>query len=106
MLNVYSRIRFLLVALIVLAGSLPLAAQQRPSPEQAQALLRARPELIQELRQRIMRSGMTADEVRARLRAEGYPENLLDAYLPGTQASAPDSVSTDVLSAARVLGIV
>ena len=106
MLMVNSRVRVLLGALLVVTAPLKLPAQQRPTPEQAQALLKARPELVQELRQRIIRSGMSADDVRARLRAEGYPENLLDAYLPGTQAGVPDSVGTDVLSAARLLGIV
>jgi protein involved in polysaccharide export with SLBB domain len=53
-----------------------------------------------------MSSGLTPDQVRARLRAEGYPENLLDAYLPGA-TGAPDSTvsSEDVFSAIGQLGI-
>ena len=76
----------------------------RPSPEQAQALLQSRPDLVEQLRQRMVTSGMTADQIHARLRAEGYPENLLDAYLPGAtgQASAPSSTA---LRALRELGI-
>ena len=46
-------------------------------------MLQTNPALFQQLRQKIMTSGLTPDQVRARLRAEGYPENLLDAYLPG-----------------------
>lgn len=80
-------------------------AQARPSASEAQALLQARPELVQQLRQRIITSGMTAEQVRARLKAEGYPENLLDAYLPGS-TSSPGAVGDDVLSAVRRLGIV
>lgn len=57
-------------------------AAQRPTPEQAQALLQGRPELLQQLRDRLTNSGLTPDQIRARLRAEGYPENLLDAYMP------------------------
>lgn len=95
----------LIVAFVFLATVPRAVAQQRPTPEQAQAIRRARPDLMAELRQRIIQSNMTADEVRARLRTEGYPENLLDAYLPGTQAAAPDSVSQDVLSAMRSLGV-
>ena len=37
------------------------------------------PALLQQLRQRILTSGLTPDQVRARLKAEGYPETLLDA---------------------------
>jgi len=44
--------------------------------------------------------------VRARLRAEGYPENLLDAYLPGSTGVA-DSTATseDVFNAIGQLGL-
>ena len=80
------------------------AAQARPSAAEAQALLQARPELVQQLRQRIITSGMTAEQVRARLKAEGYPENLLDAYLPGSSGAA-GAVGEDVLGAIRRLGI-
>jgi protein involved in polysaccharide export with SLBB domain len=47
---------------------------------------------------------MTPDQVRARLRAEGYPETLLDPYLPGATAN-PSTVETDVLAAVVQLGI-
>jgi protein involved in polysaccharide export with SLBB domain len=60
-----------------------LPGGQRPSPDQAQELLRSRPDLVTQLQQRLNASGLTPDQVRARLRAEGYPESLLDAYLPG-----------------------
>ena len=47
---------------------------------------------------------MTAQQIRARLRAEGYPENLLDQYLPGAtgQATAPTST---ILRAVQDLGV-
>ncbi|MGH7720852.1 MAG: SLBB domain-containing protein [Gemmatimonadaceae bacterium] len=49
---------------------------------------------------------MTPDQVRARLRAEGYPENLLDAYLEEGTGAATDSVpGTRVYDAVRELGI-
>ncbi len=94
-----------LALLAVLALPAASFAQGRPSAAEAQALLQARPELVQQLRQRIITSGMTADQVRARLKAEGYPENLLDAYLPGS-TSSPGAVGEDVISAVRRLGIV
>ena len=76
----------------------------KPTPEQAQILLQTRPDLVAQLRQKMMTSGMTADQIRARLRAEGYPENLLDAYLPGStgDASAP---TTTVFRAVQDLGL-
>src|SRR5688572_16644273 len=78
---------------------------------QAQQMLEANPGLLRELRSRILSSGLTPDQVRARLRAEGYPENLLDAYLPGGADSGADPGSTtagqaDVFEAVTELGIV
>lgn len=68
-------------------------------------MLQQNPALLEQLKQRILSSGLTPDQVRARLRAEGYPENLLDAYLPG--GAAPDSSfsSNDIFSALTQLGI-
>jgi protein involved in polysaccharide export with SLBB domain len=83
-----------------------LASAQNPSPAQAQQMLQNNPALLQQLRQKIMTSGLTPDQVRARLRAEGYPENLLDAYLPGGAGSADSTATTeDVFSAISQLGI-
>lgn len=69
-------------------------------------MLRSNPALVEQLRQRIMTSGLTPDQVRARLRAEGYPENLLDAYLgTGDAAVAGGAPSDDVFSAVSALGL-
>jgi protein involved in polysaccharide export with SLBB domain len=69
------------------------------------------PALLRELRSRIMSSGLTPEQVRARLRAEGYPENLLDAYLGGADSGEPTGTTgtgtqQDVLGAVSALGIV
>jgi protein involved in polysaccharide export with SLBB domain len=100
------KLRLLAVAaFLVIAPSFAIAQ----SPEQ---MLQANPGLLRELRSRILSSGLTPDQVRARLRAEGYPENLLDAYLPGGDESGVESTSTtgntqgDVLGAVSSLGIV
>ena len=95
-------------SLLFIAGAAvfaPRASAQNPTPAQAQQMLQNNPALLQQLRQKIMTSGLTPDQVRARLRAEGYPENLLDAYLPG--GSTPDSTAStqDVFSAISQLGI-
>ncbi|HET7190219.1 MAG TPA: polysaccharide biosynthesis/export family protein, partial [Gemmatimonadaceae bacterium] len=76
----------------------------KPTPEQARVLLQTRPDLVEQLRQRMMNSGMTPDQIRARLRAEGYPENLLDAYMPGATGEASQPTST-VFRAVQDLGI-
>src|SRR3989441_1311803 len=51
------------------------------TPEQALELLRTNPQLAAIFRQRIQQSGLTPDQIRARLAAAGYPPNMLDAYL-------------------------
>jgi len=76
----------------------------RPTPEQAQILLQTRPDLVSQLRQRFATSGLTREQIHARLRAEGYPEDLLDPYLPG-MSGTPTAPGEDVFSAVRALGI-
>src|SRR4051812_3540979 len=96
-----------LSALLLLAGLFLTAhagLAQNPSAAQAQQMLQ-NPVLLQQLRQRIMASGLTPDQVRARLRAEGYPESLLDAYLPGGSATPDTSNNAAVFSAITRLGI-
>jgi hypothetical protein len=99
--------RLLLVAAVVFAAPPALAAQARPTPEQAEVLLQTRPDLVAQLRQRIATSGLTPDQVRARLRAEGYPENLLDSYISGgdTMGAPEDAPNAQTLDAVRALGI-
>lgn len=68
-------------------------------------MLRSNPALLEQLRQRILTSGLTPDQVRARLRAEGYPEDLLDAYLGTGEITTGAAPSDDVFSAVKALGI-
>src|SRR5690348_18105369 len=97
-------------ALLVLSASvaLPLvaSAQTLPTPSQAQQMLQSNPAMIQQLQQMVRGSGMSAEQIRTRLRAQGYPESLLDQYLPG--AARIDSLAVpneDVFAAVRVLGL-
>ncbi|MEJ2186496.1 MAG: polysaccharide biosynthesis/export family protein, partial [Gemmatimonadota bacterium] len=53
---------------------------------------------------RIRSSGMTPDEIRQRLASMGYDPSVLDPYLNEGNA-APPQPSTDVLNAARALGV-
>jgi polysaccharide export outer membrane protein len=101
-----ARLELLLLAAIFYSPA-PLSAQlptERPSPAQAQVLLQTRPDLVAQLRQRFVTSGMTREQVHARLNAEGYPETLLDAYLPGSTGAASEP-GDDVFKAARALGV-
>src|SRR6185295_14136054 len=100
------RLRLLRSLLVTVSFFLPVAASAqlpttRPSPEQARVLLQTRPDLVAQLRQRFVTSGMTREQVHARLRAEGYPEDLLDPYLgdaSGAAAPPSDSVFAAVLA--------
>ncbi|MGE0352250.1 MAG: SLBB domain-containing protein [Gemmatimonadales bacterium] len=81
------------------------AAAQRPTAAQARELLRTRPDLVAQLRQRIGASGLTPDQIRARLRAAGYPETLLDDYLSGADTTRVTTPGGNVLDAVRLLGL-
>src|SRR6266576_976635 len=56
------------------------------------------------IRQRLMESGLSADQIRSRLRASGYPENLLDPYLGSGAVPAGVQPGTAELSAIQALG--
>ena len=79
--------------------------QQLPTQEQAQELLRSRPDLVAQLRQRLAASGMTPDQIRTRLRAAGYSETLLDSYLNGSDTTRVVRPGPQMLDAARALGL-
>ncbi|HYC52240.1 MAG TPA: SLBB domain-containing protein [Gemmatimonadaceae bacterium] len=99
--------RTLVALALFCVGGQGLLAQNptaRPTPEQARALLQARPELVQQLRQRLLNSGLTRDQIHARLRAEGYPEDLLDPYLSGMSGQV-DAPSSELYNAVQELGI-
>jgi polysaccharide biosynthesis/export protein len=101
--------RPLLLAALLVSVPLTVAHAQRPTAAEATALLQSRPDLVEQLRRRIISSGMSPDQIRARLKAEGYPENLLDPYLTTeslTGAGADSVASTDVLAAVGALGII
>jgi polysaccharide biosynthesis/export protein len=99
---------FAISSVLLVAGVLTpsSAAAQRPTPEQAEALLRSRPEVVEQLRARLLSSGLSASQIRARLQAEGYPSSLLDAYLPGGLVDSTTVPGDDVFAAVRALGII
>jgi protein involved in polysaccharide export with SLBB domain len=92
----------------LLSTAVALGAQvpsQIPSPAQAQQMLRDDPGLISRLQQMMASSGLSADQVRERLRAAGYPDSLLNAYLPGGVVDSTTVPSADVFAAVRALGL-
>lgn len=99
-------LRWVTLCVAVATAAPVIAAQQRPSPQDAELLLRSNPDLAAQVRQRLRESGLTPEQIRSRLRAEGYPEHLLDAYLQPPGANVPDSIpSSAALSALRALAV-
>lgn len=86
-------------------GAAPVAAQ-RPTADQAQVLLRTRPDLVEQLRKRVGESGLSPEQVRARLKAEGYPETLLDQYLPGSTGTPDARLRDSATTALKSLSLV
>jgi polysaccharide export outer membrane protein len=104
----------LLLAVLLTAAPAAIAAQvpvqvrpgqQLPSPDQARDLLQNQPDLVRQLREKLGQSGMTEDQIRARLRAAGYPENFLDQYLAGADTSLAVRPGPRTLDAVQALGI-
>src|SRR5258708_7894844 len=89
--------RVAVTVLFALAAPALRAQQQLPSPDQAKRLLETRPDLVAQLRREIAASGLTPDQIRARLRAAGYPEDLLDAYV-GPRRPGSDSIRAGLAS--------
>jgi hypothetical protein len=95
--TLHSSLTLLAITLLLTAGS---ASAQTP---QQLDLLRQNPELV---RERIQQSGLTADEIRSRLRQAGYPANMLDAYLADGELDASSArVTEDMLAALEMLGV-
>ena len=86
---------------LFVAATLPA---QTVTPQQAQQLLQNRPDLLNQLRQRLGGSGLTPDQVRARLRAQGYPDNLLDQYLQADGRGGANGTTDPTGGAAAVGG--
>src|SRR5512147_1211806 len=98
-------VRIAVLGFALLISAAPAHAQGRPTPDQARTLLQTRPDLVAQLRDRLRSSGLTPDQVRARLRAEGYPEDLLDPYLAGGDTTAGATPDSATFSAIRALGL-
>ena len=91
----------LAIGLVALRPSDSLA--QVPSAAEAQRLLRENPELV---RQRLVESGMTEAEIRARLTAMGLPSDGLDALMAGENLGSSSAGAGTTLSGLETLGAV
>src|SRR5919201_356198 len=92
-----------LAVLLLTEGVTGITWGQLPTTSQVQQALQTQPGLGDVVRARIRESGMSADQVRARLTASGYPATLLDPYL-GTDTSTPAPGSQE-LTAVQALGL-
>jgi hypothetical protein len=77
-------------------------AAQLPTRAEADRLLQENPELV---RQQLQQSGLSPQEIRARLRALGIPADQLDAFLGGGPLAPTAAVTPDVLNAMQALGM-
>ncbi len=95
------------VAMVLTLAAMPRVAlaQQIPTRAQAQQALND-PAVVAQLRQQLQNSGLTPDQIRARLAAMGYPSSMLDAVLgPGSAADSTFALTPDVYAAVRQLGV-
>jgi len=92
----------LVAAPVSSGGQVPPPSQ---APQALQQAVQQNPGLPDIIRQRILQSGLSAEQVRARLAASGYPSNLLDAYLSGTVSGAALPAGALELAAIQALGV-
>ncbi|HEX3232625.1 MAG TPA: SLBB domain-containing protein [Gemmatimonadales bacterium] len=97
----------LLSAAAALSAQVPtqLPSGELPSTDSARALLQ-NPAVVDQLRRSLGSSGLTPDQIRTRLRAAGYPENLLDEYIAGADTTRMVRPGPRTFDAVRALGVV
>ncbi|MEJ2218313.1 MAG: SLBB domain-containing protein, partial [Gemmatimonadota bacterium] len=98
----------MLLAAAALTAAAPATAQQPVPPpgtsaSQIQQLINGQG-LQSAVISRIRSSGLTPDQIRQRLASMGYDPSLLDVYM-SQDSIAPPQPGTDVLNAARALGV-
>ena len=87
-------------------GLAQVAGSPGATPQQALQMLQQNPDLAALLRQRLQQSGLSAEQVRTQLAANGYPANLLDAYFGATSGGLGAPMPTaQTLAAIQALGL-
>src|SRR3989440_10925680 len=94
-----------LALFLALAAVTPGLAAQAPTASQVQQALQQQPGLGDAVRNRIAQSGLTPEQVRARLSANGYPSTLLDSYLSANAPVGAPPPGTQELAALQALGL-
>ena len=103
--------RLLWLTCIGVLFATPLLAQvpSLPPPGQAAQVLQqavsANPSLANLITAKLQSSGMTPDQIRARLSAAGYSPSLLDSYMPGQPANQALNPGSQELGAIQALGL-
>lgn len=95
-----------LVVATSMAAQVPQQLPPGMTPEQAARMLQQRPELGSLVRQRLSQSGLSPEQIRARLRSAGYPSNMLDAYLTAaTDTTTPPDPTQQMVEVMQGLGL-
>jgi len=107
---VTNRIRAATVFALVVGLAASTVGAQEPTARPSQAITGQgaldQRGLADLLRQRIQQSGLSAEQIRARLRAAGYPESAIDSYLsPSVAGQVGPAPSLETLRAATASGL-
>src|SRR5437868_4749875 len=86
--------KFLLLIAGIVVCDAGLAHGQNPDTAQTDSIV-----------DQVTKSGLTVDQIRARLRAGGYPESLRDSSLNGDTANRPRISNDSLARAVRALGL-
>ena len=85
-----------------LATALGTSAQIPTTPQQARQMIQDNPELV---REQLLQSGLSEQEIRARLAAAGLPSGALDQFLSGDSIDAATAFDEEALISLQRLGI-
>ena len=78
------------------------ASAQIPTAQEARRLVRENPELV---RQQLLQSGLSQNEIRARLAAAGLPSSALDQFLSGDSIDVATAFDDEALTGLQRLGL-
>jgi protein involved in polysaccharide export with SLBB domain len=79
-------------------------AQSRPTPAQAQAAV-SDPQIRARILAQIRSSGMTPDQIRSQLKAQGYSDDVINQLVGAATGDTTTVLTDDVFSAVNALGI-
>ena len=95
--------RAIALAFFLCLGAEPVQAQLPTSVSEAEQLIRDNPELV---RQQLLESGLSQEEIRAQLVARGLPPEALDSFLSGRPLDSETAFGPGSLAALEMLGVV